>query len=254
MPEPTLYTARDRDIQSDRSHRVYKVATLVRKWRSYIPHCHGLLESVRRWKYMRPFRSLVRDLSYTELLQLSFQDAWGSLYKLCRSSNRERDLYSLMSLFCMITFAGKEELHIYPLLAVAFSGQFEDLLVPGNQNPQQILDLQFGEDIDRSKVEETIERDYSLFKHPISSVTSKKKKKEARDLKAAYDLQKEADITLCLEAIRNQWPYETPQLPEIQRINQREASQAYTVLYTKWYQNYRFFAFLRLVQRRLDDV
>jgi hypothetical protein len=254
MPEPTLYAARDRDTRSDRSLRVYKVATLVRNWRSFVPHCHALLESVRSWKCVRPSGLSVRDLSCSELLKLSFEDAWGSLYELCRSSDQARDLYSLMSLFCTIAFAGKEEPHIYPLLAVAFSGQFEDLPVPGDQNPQQLLDLQLGEDIDCSKIKEAIERSYNQFRHPVLGESSKRQKKEARELRAAYDLQKESDITSCLEAIRGQWPCKTPQLPKIQRMDQRGASQGCAFLCTKWYQNRQFFAFLRQVQNRLSAV
>lgn len=252
LPQPTLYRSRDRDYQSDRSHRVYKIATLVRNWRPCLSQCSDLLGSVGSWKSVRLSWTSVQDLTCSELLRLSFRDAWGSLYELCRSSDQGRDSYSLMSLFCTIAFSGREELQIYPLLTVAFSGIFRDLPIPFSQ--REALDLEAGEEIDPQEVNAAIERNYSHFFCPTIIRITKAQKRVSKQRQEEYDLQKEADMGSCLEAIRRQWPCKVPQLPEIERMDKSGASEACSLLCTKWYQNRQFLAFLRLVQENLDTT
>ncbi|KAJ5215356.1 uncharacterized protein N7498_001763 [Penicillium cinerascens] len=93
---------------------------------------------------------------------------------------------SLMSLFCIIAFSGKEELYIYSLLAVAFSSQFEDLPVPPSE--QKVLNLQLGECFDEEMINGAIERNYSNFLHPVVGINSKAQKRAAKERKAEYDL------------------------------------------------------------------
>jgi hypothetical protein len=69
LPQPALYRSRDRDYQSDRSHRVYKIATLVRNWRPCLSQCSDLLGSVGSWKSVRPSWTSVQDLTCSELLK-----------------------------------------------------------------------------------------------------------------------------------------------------------------------------------------
>ncbi|KAJ5136400.1 hypothetical protein N7448_004954 [Penicillium atrosanguineum] len=252
LPRPSLYRSRDREFQSERSHRVYKIATLVRSWRPCLSHCVELLGSVGSWKSVRPSGPSLKEASCTELLRLSFRDAWGSLYELCRSSDQARDSYSLMSLFCTIAFSGKEEKHIYSLLAVAFSTQFEDLPIPPSE--QQILNLQLGECFDEEMIKGAIERNYSQLLHPGVGTNSKAQKRAAKERKARYDLQKENDLKTSSEAVKRQWPCEMPQLPEIERVNKMGASQACSFLCTQWYQNRQFLTFLRSVQEKLNTM
>lgn len=252
LPQPTLYRSRDGDYQSDRSHRVYKIATLVRNWRPCLSQCSDLLGSIGTWKSVRPSWTFVQGLSCSELLRLSFRDAWGSLYELCRFSDQGRDSYSLMSLFCTIAFSGSEEPHIYPLLTVAFSGLFRDLPIPFSQ--REALDLEAGEEIDLQEVNAAIEINYNQFICPTIIKTSKAQKRASKQRQAEYDLQKEADIESCLEAIKSQWPCEAPQLPKIERMDNSRASRACSLLCTKWYRNRQFLAFLRSVQEDLDTL
>lgn len=252
MPQPSLYCCRDREFRSERSHRVYKIAALVRSWRPCLSQCVDLLGSVGSWKTVQPARPSLKEATCAELLRLSFRDAWGSLYELCRSGDQVNDSYSLMSLFCMIAFAGREDRHIFSLLAVAFSGQFKDLTIPPNN--QKVLNMQMGEYFDEEQINRAVERNYSNFVHPCVDTNSKAQKRAAKERQVKYDLQKETDVRTLCESVKSQWPCEVPQLPEIDRVNKMAASEACSFLCTQWYQNHRFLTFLRSVQERLNTI
>lgn len=73
----------------------------------------------------------MRMETYSDLLNLSLRDTWGSLFNLCRTSER-KDTYKLMFLFCTITFGTEQhQMMIRTLLALAFSGRFQELSNPG---------------------------------------------------------------------------------------------------------------------------
>jgi hypothetical protein len=252
MPQSSLYRGRDREFQSERSQRVYKIAALVRSWRPCLSQCVDLLGSVGSWKNVRPAGPSLKEATCTELLRLSFRDAWGSLYELCRSSDQVRDSYSLLSLFCTIAFAEKEDQLIHSLLAVAFSSQFKDLTIP--PIGQQSLNMQLGESFDEEQINRAIERNYSNFVHPGVGTNSKAQKRAAKERQAKYDLQRETDVKTLSESVKSQWPCEIPQLLEIERVNKIGASEACSSLCTQWYRNRQFLTFLRSVQERLNTI
>ncbi|RHZ68728.1 hypothetical protein CDV55_106064 [Aspergillus turcosus] len=255
-PQPSQYSARDCDSGSHRSRRVYEVATVLREWPRYVPHCSDLYTMVAGWEYVRPSKVPVRDFTCTELLQLSIRDAWGALYELCQSSDRAQDSYSLMSLFCMIAFEGEEKLNIIrPLLAVAFSGRFEDLPVPGFGEQGRILPLQKGQFLVSSEISEAVQTHYVPFSNPPNvGILTKAQNKELEERRTIYDFQRRNAVSQCLNAVIDQWPCERPWLPEVPGINRPRASEACTLLCTQWYQNREFLTFLRQVQDRLNAI
>ncbi|KAL3478443.1 hypothetical protein BJX99DRAFT_107001 [Aspergillus californicus] len=253
-PRASWYHARDREIQSDRSRRVFEIAALVNSWPSSVPYCEDLLGTIKEWEYVRTAGPSIQDYTCTDLLQLSFRDAWGALYELCRSSDRSQDSYSLMSLFSMIAFGSENQLHhIRPLLALAFTGNFKDLPVPENQNTDCVLHLGRGQDIIRSDIRGAIEPYYISFRSFIIGQGGDPSDSDLQQERDEYYLDKENDIYHCVKTIENQWPNDGPHLPHKVRIkNHSDASRRCAQLWTCWYQNREFYKFLHQVQDRLN--
>ncbi|GKZ98243.1 hypothetical protein AnigIFM59636_002476 [Aspergillus niger] len=254
-PKPSPYSARDRGSGSERSNRVYEVASLVRDWPTGVPHCSDFYATISNWECIRLANLRVDSLTCNELLQLSFRDAWGALYELCRSLNRRQDSYNLMSLFCTIAFRGDEQLFsLRPLLAVAFSGQFADLAVPGFGG-QSVLYLQRGEELIPSEIADQVSLHYTPFRDPPHlSGLSGARKREIREERERYLGEKENHVRQCRDVVTDQWPCERPQLPDIPRLDRQNASEACALLCTQWYQNRTFLRFLREVQARLEAL
>ncbi|PYI01554.1 hypothetical protein BO78DRAFT_423452 [Aspergillus sclerotiicarbonarius CBS 121057] len=255
-PTPSLYPARDRDSGSSRSGRVYEIAALIRDWPASVPQCSDLYSTVAGWDRVRLSTLPMRNLPCHERLQLAVRDAWGPLYELCRSSDRRRDSYSLMSLFCMIAFHGDEEMdNLRPLLAVGFSAQFADLPAPDFREEAPVLYLQEGDDLIPAKIGHQISRYYPSFPEPPDSEKlSPSEKKKIRDERDRYEAEKESHIQRCQTAVRQQWPCKRPQLPCIPRLDHEKASKECALLCTQWYLNRMFLRFLREVQQRLDAL
>ncbi|RAL06801.1 uncharacterized protein BO97DRAFT_447317 [Aspergillus homomorphus CBS 101889] len=253
-PTPSPYSARDRGSGSERSGRVYEVATLIRDWPKWVPQCSELYSTVSSWKHVQLAAMRVADLNYNELLELSFGDAWGALYELCRSPDRRQSSYSLMSLFCIIAFKGDEQLsNLRPLLSVAFSGQFADLPVPGYGERGPVLNLQRGEEPVPSEITALVSSHYAPFQNcsPLSNL-SKTGGKEIQEDRERYSLEKEIYLTQCRDHVMEQWPCERPQLQGCSQLDYEGASKACALLCTQWYQNRTFLRFLREVQARLN--
>jgi hypothetical protein len=256
VPRPSLYPARDRGSTSPKSRRVYEVATLIRDWTTNVPQFSDLYTTVASWKCVRISDLPVRRFTCNELLELSFGDAWGALYELCRSSDRHQDSYSLMSLFCTIAFKGDEQLtYLRPLLAIAFSGRFADLPLPGFGEEGRPLHVQCGQDLVSSEINDMIDANYAPFRSPPHiSALSKARKKEIKEEIESYNTEKESCINQCRNAVVDQWPIERPELPDVPQLNRERASDACALLCTQWYQNRIFLSFLRQVQERLNAI
>ncbi|RDH27534.1 hypothetical protein BDQ94DRAFT_163521 [Aspergillus welwitschiae] len=254
-PKPSVYSARDHGSGSERSNRVYEIASLVRDWPTGVPHGSDFYATISNWECIRLANLPVDSLNCNELLQLSFRDTWGALYELCRSLNRRQDSYSLMSLFCTIAFGGDEQLfNLRPLLAVAFSGRFADVAVPGFGG-QSVLYLQRGEELIPSEIADQVSLHYTPFRDPPHlSGLSGARKREIREERERYLVEKKNHVRQCRDVVTDQWPCERPQLPDIPRLDRKNASEACALLCSQWYQNRTFLRFLREVQARLEAL
>lgn len=259
----TMYAARDRGNQSDRSCRVYEVAALVRNWSVSVGECHDLVDHTTTWKHVYTCRPGFEGDPYTSLLKIPIEDIWGALYNLCRTSNRESDSYRLISIFCIIAFGKEIGLEdIRPLLAVAFSGRFRDISVPGNPMPERdpMLMLHMGKQLDKLKIRMTIEKHYTPFDilHPSSTgvFLSKESAERRRKLEEDYEKQKTRDIDSCCDMISRQWPCERPTLHESisHHLSRRGILDDCGNLFTFWYRNRQFLTFIRQVQDRLTAI
>ncbi|KAB8213131.1 hypothetical protein BDV33DRAFT_210500 [Aspergillus novoparasiticus] len=67
-------------------------------------------------------------------------------------------------------------------------------------------------------------------------------------------IEKENHVRQCRDVVTDQWPCERPQLPDIPRLDRRNASEACALLCTQCYRNCTFLWFLREVQARLSAL
>ncbi|KAI9369296.1 hypothetical protein BJX61DRAFT_549716 [Aspergillus egyptiacus] len=251
-PDTSPYESRDRGLQSERSRRVYSIAALIRSWPSSPPPGQNLLEAIGRWQHVCTPGRLINDYTCTELLHVSLEDAWGPLYERCRSSDRLQGSYSLMSLFGMIAFGGRIQLsQVKPLLAVAFTGAFKDLPIPGSCQGR-VLELQRGADFVHSEIERAIEACYPAFRSPAVMLGLKQTAEMTLDGELEYTRQKEKDIRECVGAITAQWPCQRLGIPRMPKIEMIQALADCERLCTTWYQNREFLNFVQQVQDRLD--
>ncbi|PWY86579.1 hypothetical protein BO94DRAFT_597312 [Aspergillus sclerotioniger CBS 115572] len=242
--------------KSSRSARVYEVAALIRDWPTSVPQCSKLYSTVAGWERVQLSALAVCDLGCQDRLDLSFRNAWGALYEPCRLSDRRRDSYNLMSLFCTVAFRGDEEMaNLRPLLVVAFSEKFSDLPVPDFGEAGTALHLQRGADLIPSQIANEIESRYPSFDiAPNFTWLSTKQQKTILAEQERYEATRRSRIHHCQTVISEQWPCERPRVPRIPEEYHTQASEACAALCTGWYRNRIFLRFLRAVQQRLDAL
>lgn len=260
----TEYTARDRGFLTNRSRRVYKVAALIRDWPTSILQPPDLVSRIKNWDYIHTCGPDLWEAPYTHLLKLPIERAWGSLYDLCRKSDRENDTYKLVLLFCTLAYGEEIELqNVKPLLAVAFSGQFQGLSVPGNPDSSinPILELQEGQELDRFRIEDLILNHYAPFERSGYNVTGSRSSGEyarnRRVQEGRYEQKKEREVDSCLDIVSKQWPCERPDIPQgsvTGLIDRAAVIHDCGKLFTCWHRNRLFFTFLQQVQDRINAM
>ncbi|RJE18781.1 hypothetical protein PHISCL_08882 [Aspergillus sclerotialis] len=257
----TEYAARDRGLSTgNRSRRVYEIAALVRDWAASIPQTQDLVSLVEGWDYIHTCGPDLWEDTYTHLLRLPIERAWGALYDFCRKSDRENDMYKLVLLFCTLAFGDKIQLqYIKPLLAVAFSGQFQGLSVPGNRgsNTNSILPLKEGKELDRSRIRSAILNHYAPFERSGYTVTGSYSSSEYARNRRRYERKKERNVDSCLDIISKQWPCERPEIPQgsvTGLLNRNAIIYDCGKLFTCWNRNRLFFIFLKQVQDRINAM
>lgn len=260
----STYSSRDRNQSSERSGCVYEVAALVRDWPASARQCEDLTSRIMRWPHVCTRGLKLGGLTYNELLKLSIQDAWGTLYDMCRASIRRKDSYRLLSVFCTFAFDEKLQLSdIRILLAIAFSDQFRDFPIPNNERSKTdpTLRLCMGKELDRHKIEGILEKYYHSFESSdygsSRQYLSTAEREDGQRREADYERRKERELAACLGSITSQWPCERRNLPEglsTQRMNRTAALEECASLFTCWYRNRQFFEFIQEVQNRLKQM
>ncbi|PVH70951.1 hypothetical protein DL98DRAFT_540430 [Cadophora sp. DSE1049] len=186
---------------------------------------------------------------FGDLIDLSFPKTWGSLYNLCRSSQRERDLYNLMFLFCPIAFGQEDSpMIIRTLLSFAFSNKFEEMPAPQyptfNLNDDAPVHSSLEQAL-RSCCQQFVKRPSGFTKGSTQDV------KWRNDLRSAYDKDLSSQIKLCRDSLVSQWPCRSPPLPPknlIALINRDSALHKCDGLFAEWYKNYQFKPHIKEVQ------
>lgn len=249
------YDPRDSGMNSPRSNRVYEVAALIRDWPLTLAHESNLVSVMRSLEFVTTSTFKVPEMSCSSVMDLTFGEAWTSLYALCQLIKRE-DSYTLMRVLSTIAFGGEiDQSCIRLFLVMAFSGSCSELSLPapssGNLHPQR------GEECINSELKHAIDAAYLQWKPPThTSGLSKRerlqRKKAARD---QWEAQKTRDIEFCCQEVTSQWPCTLPSIPSrMPRVNVNVASQKCQDLFVVWFRNKQFFDFLRRVQDTLAPL
>ncbi|RDW69126.1 uncharacterized protein DSM5745_08886 [Aspergillus mulundensis] len=258
---PSEYKARDRpEPASDRSHRAYEIATLIRNWPAALLKKEDLFGAIKGWGRIDTQIRQPNQYTYTTLIDASMQKLWASLYNQCRSSRRETDTYSLISVFCMVAFGKSNDssmCHLRSLLAVAFSGSFPEM-------PAQLLHgsvqigLAPGQNIDRGEVQSTISNHYPSFKSDFGknpkSVPKDEKRRITKTQKKLYNSTKKQAIDALTSSIVEQWPCETLRRPSNMEPWQTKSFNDCEQLFRSSRKNILFSQFVRDVQDKLDTM
>jgi hypothetical protein len=195
---------------------------------------------MRDWGYVSGYEDQLDQRCFSDLIDLSFPKTWGSLYDLCRSSQRERDSYNLMFLFCPIAFAQADSpVVIRTLLAFAFSGAFQEMPAPQHHA------FNLADNCPNARLEQALRYCCQHFIQKPSGFTpgcaSDIQWKSNRRL--AHDREQSSQVTLCQDFLASQWPCPDPSLPSedsIPLIKRSTALHQCRTLYADWYKNHQF--------------
>jgi len=250
------YSSRDGQAQSKRGCRVYEIASLIKSWPSQINVTSDLAQIMSNWGVISGYEDRLGQRCYSDLINLSFPETWGSLYNLCRSSRRESDMYNLMFLFCPIAFGqAQSQLLIRTLLACAFSSRFEMISAP----PYPVFYLSEGNSPDSHKLDQTLRAN----RQPMEEIAtgfekgSAKDRERRRENRYVYDRELNSQIKLCQDIIISQWPCRHPSFPSapsIPLIKRGAASSACSNLFAEWHKNYEFKNHISELQDILDGM
>jgi hypothetical protein len=249
-----VYKSRDCDTTSARSSAVYSITGLIRDWPSTVGHSSSIVATMRQFKEVSMLSNDFTRYSYSKILSQSAANSWVALYKACQSSSRAWDTYSLISLFSTLAFGGNIDQSILrQLLEIAFSGKCKNVVVP--RDSLTSLNLTLGEDLVLSQVEDAIRESYEPFTEIRKSYLTHEEQAETnRRAKVKWEDQRQEDVQLCGEHIREQWPCKAPRLPSsnmIPRVFKTAAYEKCKILCGNWIQNRNFLAFLRQVQSQV---
>ncbi|KAJ0423879.1 hypothetical protein BJY00DRAFT_309697 [Aspergillus carlsbadensis] len=256
-PAPLDYLARDRvEPESDRSRRVYKMATLIRDWPTTLNHKENLMAIIKNWGVMKLAVHPPEGYTYTALLENPVENLWASLYNQCQSIAGEVDKYKLMSVFCTTAFGESEIEHLHPLLAIAVSGGFPE--IPEQLVEQSVeLKLQPGQAIDKSQIREVISIHYPPLErssHKGKNLTRNEKGKITRERRKDYNRERAIELAALEEKICRQWPCEVLERPSSLKSWQSASYHDCDALFQRFSRNVQFYEFVQRVQDKLDAI
>lgn len=238
----SVYQPRDRHKHNDRSAQVYNVAKMVKGWPQRLP-VHSDLEAVmKEWPQISGYGTLFSVQSLQQLTKLKVPDHWGSLYELCRSANRKKLTYKLISSFCAIAFGNlNKDLHIQTLLAFAFSDAFLNVEPP---NYHESYCLNHGWAPQEEEIDEAI-RNHTDASDDERSIHTRKAEHELR-----------AQIDTLKSDIVSQWPAEMLVEPRssYKYISAGCAIEECQQLFNEWHKNRRFVAHIAILQGKLKRI
>ncbi|KAL5335284.1 hypothetical protein BJX70DRAFT_390763 [Aspergillus crustosus] len=253
--QPEDYKAGDRiDPANNRIRRVYQTAKLIRDWPTTLGSKEDLLTSMSYWGNIDIQIRPPNKHTYTSLLESSMRRLWTSLYDQCRLSRRERDTFSLISVFCTVAFGGSEVSQLRPLLAVAFSESFPEiprlLLMESLQ-----LELEKGQTIDKADIAAAIDGNYPPFKSSSKSrptnLSRVAKTKLTRAEHKDYDKRKDEDVDALADYFAAQLPCETLKRPPNAQPWQIKSVNDCTRLIKRRNREIQFFQFIEAIQTNL---
>lgn len=252
--EEVIYKARDVYCSSERGQRVYETASLIRDWPAKV-HCADILQESENWETIS---AKELDGTCTGEYNLSFTDSFGSLYNFCRHSKQGRDSFKLMSLFSMVSFGNATNAGlIRAFLAIAFSGQFQDLSIPSSQNPKVSFPfhLSAGEDFVLEDIQKAIKDSCAPFRASNTYLQTWEEAEIAQAASDNHNREVSAMVDECCRQIESQWPCISPVLQrssEIRRIDLAKASRLCRELCKTWRKNEFVMSDIRVVQKRLQ--
>ncbi|KAL8688747.1 MAG: hypothetical protein Q9224_004808, partial [Gallowayella concinna] len=247
------YAARDSELPSARSVRVYTMSSNVMRWRGALLVRSQLAATWKSWGRVDGF-NLDFDLSQpiSELLTLDLASTWGSLYRLCRSATREESVYKVLFLFAQISYGSRvttlNDLMI--LLAFATNPVLHCLQPFPNY---QAYTLSNGSVPTDYKLEFTVNQYVMPYTPPRSDMSISESKQDYAD----YENLSAANVRTAVTFFLNQWP--TPQpasitASSVKWLKTEGLQNPVNNLFAESYKNRLCESHLGLIQKTIDTT
>lgn len=123
-----------------------------------------------------------------------------------------------------------------------------------------MLLLSMGAELDKSGTRTAIQNNYASFDKLwpcLGGFLSREAAENSRRLEEDYEKQKKEGVDACWNMVNAQWPCEQPTVPDGSvdpRLDRQGVLKECGILFTIWYRNGQFFAFLQQVQDRLNAM
>ena len=248
-----VYEARDCGNASERGHRAYEIASLIRSWPLNLDVTKNLLDDLCRYGKVSGFGSRFDFSGLSDSLDVDFAQSWGALCESCLASTRIRDTYKLVFLFSVIAYGrGVDTLtHIRTLLAFAF---VPCLRTVTSRPAGPSFDLSKGWTLQESMIRGILEQ----YKKPFhgnnfdARADHQAVRRHHQDI-AAHGQRVKADVTSILSGYISQWPCDQPNTPTAILVDMTDASRTISTRFLQWNTNRRFKNYVDQVQQVLTD-
>lgn len=247
------YKARDRDRDCKRFARVYSMSSFINSWTGDMTITSDLAPIWKSWGEVAGFGGTF-DISQpvADLLKLDLALSWGSLYQLCRTSNRENSLYKLLFLFAQLSYGSKplSPNDLKTLLAFATNQSLRRLPTFPNYSSFQ---LGTGSVLTVPKLRSTIAACVEPFKVSRGTISTAERQQEHSDYKRLSSAEVEAAVI----SYQNQWPCRqpTPILKScVKWLNVNKIKTSTESLFAEWYKNRECQQHLAMIRAVIDST
>ena len=247
--EDTFYVGRRAENSATRIRHVYEIASYIADWGERKPHTRTLVQDLFELGVLSGFeKPLSLESSISDLLQLSLGEQWGSLWRLCRSSSKEKDAFHLRFLFGIIAYGSEfENLDcLKTLSAFAMIDRIRDISsIPMHTS----YDVSVGAQAHLDMLKTMLKEGSGQFRYTRPNPPAEQKREE----KVRY----EEELSKASREYKRQWLCEEPQMISTSGYHWMKIEKVHSdisTLFRKWFKNKALKEYLVQVQAVLDEL
>ncbi|KAL2063392.1 hypothetical protein VTL71DRAFT_5197 [Oculimacula yallundae] len=254
--ESDTYLSRDRLATTRKRLNVAECVIHLRKWPDSLDTTKDLAGVLQEWSTFQGYTSPFDKVLLTDMLDVDWQNDWGSLANLCRKSTR-KDVYRLMFLLGAVSFRPDANMDaVRTLIAYSTIDDLKILVPPVHSayltfRQNQIPDAAYIIDLLKPCLVTYAGDERTSTEFNISL----KMRKRLEALETAHNKQLDEDAKSLAEFLLKQWPCAEPSLEGFTARVMIDLSQAISIIRQEWlrlFQNLELSAYLSQVQLSLD--
>ena len=247
-----MFSARDRPRRTQARHNVFKVATLLKRWRNEFSPCPDLVGILAKQTTVGGFERAFDDIGFSDRLNAQLPLEWGSLINFC-SACTEAEKYHLMFTLAPIAFRDSINMDaIRAFVAFAILGELKIISPPvwpayTNFSPNFIPAVGHLESLLEDYRSPFVPDDrYLLLEH-----SSHKLRRVLDGERRDHERRTAQDCKILATLLLKQWPCAKPSVQEPPvplLMNISEAMEAIIPEWLRWFQNHELSLFLEDVR------